>query len=81
MYPTRSVRFTARRSMDALFPAGSWTRRAVQMLFRLVHPYYILGSLREYTIAATESARAWLRGIGARVLLPAPWGRPETKEE
>jgi len=37
-YPSRRVQNKAFDALDALFPAGAWTRKVISQLFRIFHP-------------------------------------------
>eukprot|EP01138_Halocafeteria_seosinensis_P009403 gb/GECG01009608.1/.p1 GENE.gb/GECG01009608.1/~~gb/GECG01009608.1/.p1 ORF type:complete len:826 (+),score=74.25 gb/GECG01009608.1/:1-2478(+) len=53
-FPTRAVRRTALETLDTVFPRGSGIRRAVSVLFRLVHPYYWPGSFAHWIVGRAE---------------------------
>ncbi len=61
-YVPRAVNAAAFRVLDALFPMGALSRRAVSLAFRLLHP----GEwLRGATAAARSCARALLAAAAA----------------
>ncbi|EGC35529.1 hypothetical protein DICPUDRAFT_152145 [Dictyostelium purpureum] len=44
-YVPRSVRTKSRAVLDQLFPNGKFSRHTVNLFFRLLHPYYSIGSI------------------------------------
>lgn len=72
-YVPRAVNTAAFRALDALFPMGACSRRAVSLAFRLSHP-------KEWLHAAAAAARSCVRALGAAAavllsLLPGRWRR------
>ncbi|KAK9822986.1 hypothetical protein WJX81_000828 [Elliptochloris bilobata] len=56
-YVPRAVNAAAFRALDALFPMGALSRRAVSLAFRLMHP-------EEWLRAAAAAAHSCLRALG-----------------
>lgn len=40
LFPTRNVRTAAKNVVNILYPTGRYSRRLVNLFFRILHPYY-----------------------------------------
>lgn len=82
LYPTRDVRHKAKETLDCIFPYGKIPRGVINLLFRLLHPYYATLSFISWSLTQFKRTFCSFFYVFTLLQIPFHWktGNSESEE-